>query len=152
MLWFVKKPNEKLQRYVIIFLWKVIYVHFYSWNRPLDLVLEVCNLIELIIKISLWTKDYSTFDTHTQHTRLLIQWVRISFVWLYMFKCDVYTQLLFDQTLKDFWVFYMFLKVFLCFRVLSFCSNCIFHIFHQKTSSIAFSREARDLALAVKMS
>ena len=41
MLWFVKKPNEKLQRYVIIFLWKVTYVHFYNWDRPLDLVL-VC--------------------------------------------------------------------------------------------------------------
>ena len=56
----------------------------------------------------------------------------ISFVWLYMFKCDVYTQLLVDQTQKDFWVFYMFLKVFLCFYVLSFCLNCIFHVFHQK--------------------
>ena len=29
------------------------------------------DLIELIIKTSPWTKDYSTFDTHTQHTRLL---------------------------------------------------------------------------------
>ena len=26
----------------------------------------------------------------------------------------------------------MFLKVFLCFRVLSFCLNFIFHAFHQK--------------------
>ena len=41
----------------------------------------------------------------------------IPFVWLYMFKCDVYTQLLSDQTQKYFWVFYMFLKVFLCFCV-----------------------------------
>ena len=29
------------------------------------------DLIELIIKASFWTKDYSTFDTHTQHTSLL---------------------------------------------------------------------------------
>ena len=29
------------------------------------------DLIELIIETTLWTKDYSTFDTHTQHTRLL---------------------------------------------------------------------------------
>ena len=29
------------------------------------------DLIELIIEVSSWTKDYSTFDTHTQHTRLL---------------------------------------------------------------------------------
>ena len=34
MLWFVKKPNEKLQRYVTILLWEVIYVHFYNWERP----------------------------------------------------------------------------------------------------------------------
>ena len=52
MLWIVKKSNEKLQRYVIIFLWEVIYVHFYNWNRPLDLVLVVYDLIELIIKVS----------------------------------------------------------------------------------------------------
>ena len=52
MLWIVKKPDEKLQRYVIIFLWEVIYVHFYNWDRPLDLVLEVYDLIELIIEVS----------------------------------------------------------------------------------------------------
>ena len=52
MLWFVQKPNEK-----------VIYVHFYNWDKPLD-------LIELIIEASLWSKDYSTFDTHPQHTSL----------------------------------------------------------------------------------
>ena len=50
MLWIVKKPNEKLQKYVIIFLWEVIYVHFYNWDRPLDLVLVVYDLIELIIE------------------------------------------------------------------------------------------------------
>ena len=71
MLWIVKKPNEKFQRYVIIFLWGIIYIHFYNWNRPRDLALVAYDLIELIIEVSLWTKDYSTFDTHTQHTRLL---------------------------------------------------------------------------------
>ena len=71
MLWFVKKPNEKLWRYVIIFLWEVIYVYFYNWDRPLDLVLVVYDLIELIIEASLWSKDYSTLDSHTQHTRLM---------------------------------------------------------------------------------
>ena len=30
MLCIVKKPNENIQRYVIIFLWEVIYVHFYN--------------------------------------------------------------------------------------------------------------------------
>ena len=64
MLWFVQKPNEKLLRFVIIFLWEVIYVHFYNWDKPLDLVPVVYDLIELIIEASLWSKDYSTFDTH----------------------------------------------------------------------------------------
>ena len=113
-------------------MWEVIYVHFYKWDRPLDLVPIVYNLIELIIEASLWTMDYFTFDTHTQHTRLFFQWMLVSFVWLYMIKCDVYTQMLVDQTQKYFWVFYMFFKVFLCFHILSFCSNCIFHVFHQK--------------------
>ena len=40
-----KKPNEKLQRYVIILLGEVIYVHFYNWDKPLDLVLVVYDLI-----------------------------------------------------------------------------------------------------------
>ena len=47
------KPNEKVQIYVIIFLWNVIYVHFYNWDRPLDLVLVVYDLVELIIETSL---------------------------------------------------------------------------------------------------
>ena len=53
MLWFVQKPNEKFLRFVIIFLWVVIYVHFYNWDRPLDLVLIVYDLIELIIEVLL---------------------------------------------------------------------------------------------------
>ena len=64
------EANEKLLRFVIIFLWEVIYVHFYNWDRPLDLVPVVYDLIELIIEASLWSKDHSTFDTHPQHTRL----------------------------------------------------------------------------------
>ena len=48
-----KKPNEKFQRYVIIFLWEIINVHFYDWDRSPDLVLFVYDLIELIIKASL---------------------------------------------------------------------------------------------------
>ena len=54
----------------------------------------------------------------------------ISFAWLYMFKCDVYAQELVDQTQKDFWVFYMFLKVILYFCVFSFGQNafCVFFI------------------------
>ena len=65
------KPKEILQNYVVIFLWEVIFVHFYNWDRPLDRVLVVYHLIELIIEASLWTMDFSIFDSHTQHTRLL---------------------------------------------------------------------------------
>ena len=70
MLWFMQKPNEKLLSFVIIILWKVIYVHFYNWDRLHDLVPVVYDLIEYIIEASFWSKDYSTFDTHPQHTRL----------------------------------------------------------------------------------
>ena len=53
MLCIVKKSNEKLQNYVIIFLWEVIYAHFYNWDRPFDLILVVYDLTELIIEVSL---------------------------------------------------------------------------------------------------
>ena len=70
MLWFMQKPNEKLLSFVIIHLWEVIYTHFYNWDRLLDFVSVVYDLIKLIIKASLWSKDYSTLDTHPQHTSL----------------------------------------------------------------------------------
>ena len=69
LLRFMQKPNEKLLSCVIILLWEVICVHFYNWDWLLDFVLVVYDLIELIIEASLWSMDYSTFDTHTQHTR-----------------------------------------------------------------------------------
>ena len=53
MLWFMQKPNEKLLSLVIILLWEVIYAHFYNWDRLLDFVLVVYDLIELIIEVSL---------------------------------------------------------------------------------------------------
>ena len=73
----------------------------------------------------------------------------ISFVWLYMFKYDVYAQVLVDQTQKYFWVFYMFLKVILYFRYLVFVQNALL-CFSSKTGSEVFSREARDLELLAK--
>ena len=120
MYWIVQKPNEKLLRNVLILLWEVIYALFYNRDRSLDFVPVVYDLIELIIEASPWSIDYSTFHTHTQHTSLR-SIMPISFVWLYMFKCDVYTQILVAQTQKCFWVFYMFLKVILYFLVFSFC-------------------------------
>ena len=71
LLRFMQKPNEKLLSCVIILLWEVICVHFYNWDWPLDFVPVVYDLIELIIEASLWSMDYSTFDTHTQHTSLI---------------------------------------------------------------------------------
>ena len=150
MLWFVKKPNEKLQRYVIIFLWKVIYVHFYSWNRPLDLVLVVYNLIELIIEISLWTKDYSTFDTHTQHTRLLIQWVRISFcVIVYVQMWCVYSIAFRSNPKRLLSILYVFESVFMlsCFEFLFklhfsyFSSKNFFNCIFARSSRLSSCRE-----------
>ena len=71
MLCFMQKPNEKFLSDVIILLWEVIYAHFYNRDSPLDLVSVVYDLIELIIEASLCSKDYSTLDSHTQHTSLI---------------------------------------------------------------------------------
>ena len=54
-------------------MWNVIYVYFYNWDRPLNLVPVMYDLIELIIETSLWTNNYSTFDTLTQHSRLMFK-------------------------------------------------------------------------------
>ena len=67
----------------------------------------------------------------------------ISFVWLYMFKCNVYTHVLADQTQKDFWVFYMFLKMILYFPTFSFCSKCIFVFFFKNWFRCCFARSSR---------
>ena len=50
MSWIMQKPNEKLLNFVIILLWEVIYAHFYNWDRLLDFVSIVYDLIELIIE------------------------------------------------------------------------------------------------------
>ena len=86
----------------------------------------------------------------THNTQVLVQLLLISFVWLYMIKSDVYAQLLVDQTQKDSWVFYMFLKVFLSFRALSFCLKMHFCVviqkllqrhFHEKLATKLFPRK-----------
>ena len=124
------RSQIKLLWFVIILLWEVIYAHFYNWDSPLDFVPIVYDLIELIIEASLWSKNF-------------VQIMLISFVWLYMFKCDVYTQLLVDQTQKDFWVFYLFLKVILYFRAFSFCSKCIFVFFFKNWFRGCFTRSSQ---------
>ena len=75
---------------------------------------------------SLWTIPHLILTHNTQD---FVQIMFISFVWLYMFKSDVFAQILANQTQKDFWLFYMFLKVILCLHVFSFCSKCIFVFF-----------------------
>ena len=85
----------------------------------------------------------------THNTQDFVQLTLISFVWLYMFKCDVYAQFLVDQTQKDFWVFYIFWKRFYTFMSLVFYQNA-FLCFSPKTGSEAVLREARDLELLAK--
>ena len=53
MSWIMQKPNEKLLNFLIILLWEVVYAHFYNWDRLLDFVSVVYDLIELIIEASL---------------------------------------------------------------------------------------------------
>ena len=79
----------------------------------------------------------------TYNTQVFFQLMFISFVWLYMLKCDVYAQLLVDQTQKAFWVFYMFFKVILCLHVFSFCSKCIFVLFFKNLFRGLFARSSR---------
>ena len=111
MLWIVKKANEKLQRYIIIFLWEVIYIHFYNWDGPLDLVLVVYDLIELIIETSLETKDYSTFDTHTQHTYLMFNECLIHLFDRTCLNVMCVYSTIYGSIQKYFWSFYMYLEV-----------------------------------------
>ena len=46
------EPSEKLQSYVIKFMWEVIYAYFYNWDGSLYPVLIVYALVELIIEAS----------------------------------------------------------------------------------------------------
>ena len=141
MLWFVQKPNEKLLRFVIIFLWEVIYAHFYNWDSPLDLVLVVYDLIELIIETSVWSKDYSTFDTHSQHTSF-------SSINAY-FICVIVHAQIWCVCLITCWsnpkIFLSILYVFesnFIFCALSFCSKYIFVLFFKNLFRDIFARSS----------
>ena len=53
MIKFYQKKRSQMKSFylnVIKFMWEVIYVHFYNWDRSLYLVLVVYDLVELIIK------------------------------------------------------------------------------------------------------
>ena len=114
-------------------MWEVIYVHFYNWDRPFDLVLVVCDLIELIIETLLWTKDYFTFDTHTQHTCLMFNECLI-----HLFNCTCLNVMcvcssIYGSNQKHFLSFYMYLEVIfitLCVHVLCLLSFYFLSMFY----------------------
>ena len=119
-----KEAKRKTSLYVIIFLWEVIYVHFYNWDKPLDLVPIIYDFIELIIKPLLWSKDYSTFDTHTQHTRFIFN--KCLF---HLCDCACSNVMCVCSTIcgsnqKDFYSFYLFLEVICITHVCQSFSNC----------------------------
>ena len=89
---------------------------------------------------SLWTIPHLILTHYIQD---FVQIILISFVLLNMFKCDVYAQVLANQTQKDFWVFYMFLKVIVYFHAFSFCSKCIFGFFFKNWFRGLFTRSSR---------
>ena len=149
MLWFMQKPNEKFLSFVIILLWEVIYAHFYNWDSPLDLVLVVYDLIELIIEASLWSKDYSTLNTHPQHTSL---WFNECLSHLCDCICSNVMCMLKYLIIKPkniFEWFICFWKWFYTFVLLVFVQNA-FLCFSSKTDSKVVSREARNLELPAK--
>ena len=53
------------------------------------------------------TRTWCSYTTHKSN----VQWISISFVWLYVFKCDVCVLNCLLIKPKFFWVFYLFLKV-----------------------------------------
>ena len=113
-------------------MWDVIYVQFYNWDRPLNLVLVVYDLIELIIETSLWTKDYSTFDTHTQHTRLFFNKCLFHLCDCTCLNVMSILNCLSIKPKKIFEYFICFWKCFYAFLFWVFFLNCNFHVFHQK--------------------
>ena len=140
MLWFMQKPNEKLLSFVIILLWEVIYAHFYNWDSRLDLVLVVYDLIELIIEASFWSKDYSTLDTHPQHTSL---WFNECLSHLCDCTCSnvmCMLKYLMTKSKKIFECFICFWKWFYTFVLLVFCSKCIFVFFFKNKFRSCFAR------------
>ena len=136
------KPNEKLS---------IKCKHFGEGSYMFISISEIGHLTSYYLCMT-WLNwhwsfilDYElvhTWSTHTSH-KFNVQWMLISFVWLYVFKCDVYTQLLVDQTQKDFWVFFMFLKVFIYFVCLEFCPKCLFYSLSKNFSRGIFASKSR---------
>ena len=150
----MQKPNEKLLSCVII-LWEVIYAHFYNWDRLLDFVSVVYDLIELIIEASLWSKDYSTLDTphNTQdfdsmNAYLICVIVHVQ-MWCICSNVMYMLKYLLIKPKNIFECFICFWKWFYTFVSYVFVQNA-FMCFSSKTGSEVVSREARDLELPTK--
>ena len=94
----------------------------------------------LKLHFGLWTIPHLILTHNTQD---FVQIMPISFVWLYMFKCDVYAHVLADQTQKDFWVFYMFWKWFYTFMFSVFVQNAFFVFFFKSWFRDHFARSSR---------
>ena len=88
----------------------------------------------------LWTISHLIL---THNTWDFVQIMSISFVWLYMFKCDVYAQNTCWSNPKRFLSVLYVLKVILYFHVSSFCSTCIFVFFIKNWFRGCFVRSLR---------
>ena len=142
MLWFMQKPNEKLLSFVIILLWEVIYVHFYNWDRPLDLVLVVYDLIDWLLKLHsdlrtiphlILTHNTQDFDSINAYLICVVVHVQMWCV------CSITCW----SNPKRFLSVLYFLKVILYFCVFSLCSKCNFVFFFKKWFRCSFVRSSR---------
>ena len=76
-----------------------------------------------------------TWSAHTTH-KSNVQWMLIPFLWLYVFKCDVYTQLLVNQIKKIFESFICFWKCFYAFVCLEFLVQNVYFRFLLKKKKL----------------
>ena len=123
-------------------MWEVIYVHFYNWDWLLDFIPVVYDLIELIIEASLWSMDYSTFDTHTYHIRLCSDNAYLICVIVHVQMWCVCSYSCWSNPKR----FLSFLYVFesdLYFCIFSFCPKCIFVFFFKNWFRDLFARSSQ---------
>ena len=141
------RQNEKLLRIVVILLCEVIYAHlFIDHLISYQLCMTWLNW-SLKLHSRLWTIPHLIL---THNTRDFVQIMSISFVWLYMFKCDVYAQnTCWSNPKRFFSILYVFESDFVLFLFLVFVQHA-FLCYSSKTGSEAVSQEARDLELPTK--
>ena len=106
-------------------------------------------MIELIIEVSLLSMDYSTFDTHTQHTRLCLDNAYLICVIVHVQMWCVCSNTCWSNSKRFLSVLYVFWKWFYTFMFLVFVQNA-FLCFSSKIGSEEVSLEARDLELPAK--